>query len=37
LTVDSLNSYLQQKGHTNIEIREIEPTIEDCFMQLSLK
>ena len=37
LTVDSLNSYLQEKGHTNIEIREIEPTIEDCFMQLSLK
>jgi ABC-2 type transport system ATP-binding protein len=37
LTVDSLNNYLQQKGHTNIEIREIEPTIEDCFMQLSQK
>jgi len=37
LTVESLNSYLLQKGHTNIEIREIEPTIEDCFMQLSLK
>ncbi len=37
LTVDSLNNYLQQKEHTHIEIREIEPTIEDCFMQLSQK
>lgn len=36
-TVDSLNNYLQQKEHTHIEIREIEPTIEDCFMQLSQK
>ncbi|MDP4239864.1 MAG: ABC transporter ATP-binding protein [Bacteroidota bacterium] len=35
LTVDSLRQYLQQKEHTNIEIREIKPTIEDCFMQLS--
>ena len=37
LTVNSLNNYLQQKEHTHIEIREIEPTIEDCFMQLSQK
>jgi ABC-2 type transport system ATP-binding protein len=37
LTVDCLNNYLQQKEHTHIEIREIEPTIEDCFMQLSQK
>ena len=34
-TVSGLNDYLVQKGHTNIEIREIEPTIEDCFMKLS--
>jgi len=34
-TVSVLKDYLQQKGHTNIEIREIEPTIEDCFMKLS--
>ena len=34
-TVAGLNNYLMQKGHTNIEIREIEPTIEDCFMKLS--
>lgn len=35
LTVDALKGYLQQKGHTNIEINEIEPGIEDCFMELS--
>jgi len=33
--IDDLRQYLEQKGHTNIEIREIEPSIEDCFMQLS--
>lgn len=33
--IDDLRQYLEQKGHMNIEIREIEPTIEDCFMQLS--
>ena len=37
LTVNGLNNYLQQKKHTNIEIKEIVPTIEDCFMQLSQK
>ena len=35
LIVDSLQKILVEKGHTNILIREIEPTIEDCFMQLS--
>jgi ABC-type multidrug transport system ATPase subunit len=35
LTVDILRNYLQQNKHTNIQISEIEPTIEDCFMQLS--
>ncbi|MDD4991118.1 MAG: ABC transporter ATP-binding protein [Paludibacter sp.] len=35
LIVDSLQKLLLEKGHTNIFIREIEPTIEDCFMQLS--
>jgi len=34
-TVSGLSDYLVLKGHTNIEIREIEPTIEDCFMKLS--
>ena len=35
LIVDSLQTLLMEKGHTNIFIREIKPTIEDCFMQLS--
>lgn len=35
LTIASLESYLQEKGHLNIKIREIEPTIEDCYMQLA--
>jgi len=34
-TVAGLNDYLLKKGHTHIEISEIEPTIEDCFMKLS--
>jgi ABC-type multidrug transport system ATPase subunit len=35
LIVENLLKQLNEKGHTNIFIREIEPTIEDCFMQLS--
>ena len=35
LTVDSLKKYLIEKGHKNIKIEAIEPTIEDCFMELS--
>lgn len=34
-TFNDLNQFLLEKGHTNIEIREIKPSIEDCFMQLS--
>jgi len=30
-----LQNYLEQKGHTGLEIKEIPPTIEDCFMELS--
>ena len=37
LSRNSLKETLDKLGHTNIEIREIEPTIEDCFMQLSHK
>jgi ABC-type multidrug transport system ATPase subunit len=37
LIVDSLQKFLTEKGHTNIFIREIEPSIEDCFMLLSQK
>ncbi len=37
LSINNLEETLDKLGHTNIEIREIEPTIEDCFMQLSQK
>ncbi|MCC8146353.1 MAG: ABC transporter ATP-binding protein [Bacteroidales bacterium] len=37
LTTDELKAYLLDKGHTNIEIHSIEPTIEDCFMQITGK
>lgn len=32
-----VQAYLEHKGHTGLEIKEIPPTIEDCFMELSLK
>ena len=35
LTIDNLKAYLQLKKHTKIEIKEIDPGIEDCFMELS--
>jgi ABC-2 type transport system ATP-binding protein len=35
LTVDSLKEYLIGIDHKNVEIQTIEPTIEDCFMELS--
>lgn len=30
-----IREYLEEKGHTNISIYNIEPSVEDCFMQLS--
>ena len=35
LSVDSLKEYLIGLGHKNITIDVIEPTIEDCFLELS--
>ncbi|MBN1970063.1 MAG: ABC transporter ATP-binding protein [Candidatus Delongbacteria bacterium] len=32
---DVISKYLVEKGHTGLEILPIEPTIEDCFMELS--
>lgn len=29
-----ITSYLQVSGHRNVDISKIEPTIEDCFMEL---
>lgn len=34
LTVDSLRNQLEDSGHRNIVIEVVEPTIEDCFMNL---
>jgi len=31
---EQLKQYLGQKGHKEIEIKEVQPNIEDCFMQL---
>lgn len=35
LSIDGLKSQLKQLLHTQIEVLETEPTIEDCFMELS--
>lgn len=35
LTRDELKIYLQQRGHTEIEIFPIDASIEDCFMELT--
>jgi ABC-type multidrug transport system ATPase subunit len=35
LTQNELEQYLINKGHTNIEMKEIKPGIEDCYMQLA--
>jgi ABC-type multidrug transport system ATPase subunit len=32
---EELDNYLEQKGHQHIEIRKIDASIEDCFMELS--
>ena len=31
---DDVRSYLSSRGHTNIQIREITPSVEDCFIRL---
>lgn len=36
-TMDNLKKDLQDKGHTEIEIRVIQPNIEDCYMKLAAK
>lgn len=34
VTAEQLGHYLQQQGHQQIEIKPVEPNIEDCFMDL---
>jgi len=31
---EEVRKYLQDKGHTHIEIKKITPTVEDCFIRL---
>jgi ABC-type multidrug transport system ATPase subunit len=33
---DELENYLSAKGHRDYEIREIQPNIEDCFLELMM-
>lgn len=35
LEMNTLKEYLTDKGHKNVEIKEIQPSIEDCYMQLA--
>ncbi|MDD4970139.1 MAG: ABC transporter ATP-binding protein [Paludibacter sp.] len=35
ITMENLKEIIEELGHKNVTVREIEPTIEDCFMQLS--
>ena len=35
LSLESLITFLQKKGHTGIHVNPINPTIKDCYMQLS--
>ncbi len=41
LSLDQLikqtDNYLQEKGHKQLTIKAINPTVEDCFMLLSQK
>jgi hypothetical protein len=32
-----IQTLLKEKGNTNVSLYEIEPSVEDCFMQLSQK
>lgn len=31
---EEVKKYLKEKGHTDFEFKEIEPTVEDCFIKL---
>jgi hypothetical protein len=37
LTINNLREMLIEIGHINVEIKEVVPTIEDCFMELTMK
>jgi ABC-2 type transport system ATP-binding protein len=35
-TMEALESYLHALGHTGVQIKQITPTVEDCFMKLAV-
>ena len=37
ISFEDLKAYLTDKGHSDIEVQKIRPTVEDCFMLLSQK
>ncbi|MDR1180759.1 MAG: ABC transporter ATP-binding protein, partial [Bacteroidales bacterium] len=37
LTINNLREMLTEIGHKNVEIKEAAPTIEDCFMELTME
>jgi len=37
ITKETIVNFLQEKGHTKIEVQQIQPGIEDCFMDLMSK
>jgi len=37
ISADELESFLIEKGHTNINIHQTQPKIEDCYMNLGLE
>lgn len=37
ISITEFESFLVEKGHTNITIHQTEPKIEDCYMSLDLK
>jgi hypothetical protein len=34
LTTESLLKVLSESGFSDVDVKQIEPTVEDCFMQL---
>lgn len=34
-TIDNVKKYIENKGHNEVSITEIAPTIEDCFIELA--
>jgi ABC-type multidrug transport system ATPase subunit len=35
--INKLSAFLSQRGHQNIDVQKIKPSVEDCFMELMAK